>query len=77
MKHIVALNTEKITMLKAGIFAEQITNSLEYKDMTEEQKLEFKRDTKIKLIMQAFSKSEPNTDKNNIIIEALKTMNSK
>lgn len=77
MKHIVALNTEKMTMLKAGILAEQITNSLECKDMTEEQKLEFKRDTKIKLIMQVFSKSEPDTDKNNIIIEALKAMNSK
>tara|TARA_R110001599_G_scaffold305926_2_gene512345 strand:- start:604 stop:2076 length:1473 start_codon:yes stop_codon:yes gene_type:complete len=77
IKHIVALNTEKMTMLKAGILAEQITNSLECKDMTEEHKLEFKRDTKIKLIMQVFSKSEPVTDKNNIIIEALKAMNSK
>ena len=77
MKHIVALNTEKMTMLKAGILAEQITNSLESKDMAEEQKLEFKRDTKIKLIMQVFSKSEPDIDKNNIIIEALKAMNSK
>jgi hypothetical protein len=77
MKHIVALNTEKMTMLKAGILAEQITNSLGCKDMTEEQTLEFKRDTKIKLIMQVFSKSEPDTDKNNIIIEALKVMNSK
>ncbi len=77
MKHIVALNTEKMTMLKAGILAEQITNSLECKGMTEEQNLEFKRDTKIKLIMRVFSKREPDTDKNNIIIEALKAMNSK
>ncbi|WP_102297561.1 hypothetical protein [Vibrio cyclitrophicus] len=77
IKHIVSLNTEKMTMLKAGILAEQITNSLECKNMTEEEVLEFKRDTKIKLIMQVFSKSEPEVDKNNIIIEALKAMNSK
>ncbi|MCL1066454.1 hypothetical protein L2735_06480 [Shewanella olleyana] len=77
IKHIISLNTEKMTMLKAGILAEQITNSLDCKDMTDDQKLEFKRDTKIKLIMQVFSKSEPEVDKNNIIIEALKAMNSK
>ncbi|MFA1571657.1 hypothetical protein A152_0021840 [Vibrio tasmaniensis 1F-187] len=77
IKHIVSLNTEKMTMLKAGILAEQITNSLECKGMTEEDILQFKRDTKIKLIMQIFSKGEPEIDKSNIIIEALKAMNSK
>lgn len=77
IKHIVSLNTEKMTMLKAGILAEQITNSLACKDMTEEQVLEFKRDTKIKLIMQVFSKPETDKDTNNLIIEALKAVNSK
>lgn len=77
IKHIVSLNTEKMTMLKAGILAEQITNSLDCKDMTEEQILEFKRDTKIKLIMQVFSKQETDKDTNNLIIEALKAVNSK
>ncbi|EKB7278228.1 hypothetical protein OOY67_000659 [Vibrio parahaemolyticus] len=77
IKHIVSLNTEKMTMLKAGILAEQITNSLDCKDMTDEQILEFKRDTKIKLIMQVFSKTEPEVDKSNVIIEALKAINSK
>ncbi|ELA7319224.1 hypothetical protein Q9X98_000728 [Vibrio parahaemolyticus] len=77
IKHIVSLNTEKMTMLKAGILAEQITNSLDCKDMTDEQILEFKRDTKIKLIMQVFSKTEPEVDKSNVIIEALKAMNTK
>jgi hypothetical protein len=77
IKHIVSLNTEKMTMLKAGILAEQITNSLECKDMTEEQILAFKRDTKIKLIMQVFSKQEPDKNINNLIVEALKAVNSK
>ncbi len=77
VKHIVSLNTEKMTMLKAGILAEQITNSLDCKSMTEEQVLEFKRDTKIKLIMQVFSKQETDKDTNNLIIEALKAVNSK
>lgn len=77
IKHIVSLNTEKMTMLKAGILAEQITNSLDCKNMTEEQILEFKRDTKIKLIMQVFSKQETDKDTNNLIIEALKAVNSK
>ncbi|HFQ5108151.1 TPA: hypothetical protein ACGUT0_001707, partial [Vibrio vulnificus] len=77
IKHIVSLNTEKMTMLKAGILAEQITNSLDCKDMTDEQILEFKRDTKIKLIMQVFSKQETDKDTNNLIIEALKAVNSK
>ncbi|MCU8501993.1 hypothetical protein M2F98_00715 [Vibrio vulnificus] len=75
IKHIVSLNTEKMTMLKAGILAEQITNSLACKNMTEEEILEFKRDTKIKLIMQVFSKQDKDT--NNLIIEALKTVSSK
>ena len=77
IKHIVSLNTEKMTMLKAGILAEQITNSLNCKGMTEEQVLEFKRDTKIKLIMQVFSKQKTDKDTNNLIIEALKAVNSK
>ncbi|MDS1861237.1 hypothetical protein QX220_06230 [Vibrio vulnificus] len=77
IKHIVSLNTEKMTMLKAGILAEQITNSLDCKDMTEEQILEFKRDTKIKLILQVFSKQETDKDTNNLIIEVLKAANSK
>lgn len=77
IKHIVSLNTEKMTMLKAGILAEQITNSLDCKNMTEEEILEFKRDTKIKLIMQVFTKQETDKETNNLIIEALKAVNSK
>lgn len=77
IKHIVSLNTEKMTMLKAGILAEQITNSLDCKNMTEEEILEFKRDTKIELIMKVFSKQETDKDTNNLIIEALKAVNSK
>lgn len=78
VKHIVSLNTEKMTMLKAAILAEQITNSLDCKAMSEQEILEFKRDTKIKLIMQVFTKNDTELNKdNNLIIEALKALNSK
>ncbi|NRQ41472.1 hypothetical protein HRH59_02640 [Rheinheimera sp. YQF-2] len=77
IKHIISLNTEKMTMLKAGILAEQITNSLDCKEMNDQERLEFQRNTKIKLIMQVFSKNEPDINQSNIIIEALKALNSK
>lgn len=77
VKHIVSLNTEKMAMLKAAILAEQITNSIECKDMTEQEKLEFKRDTKIKLITQVFSKSEPEIDKASFVMDVLKAVSDK
>jgi hypothetical protein len=77
IKHIISLNTEKMTMLKAAILAEQITDSLDSKGLTEQEELEFKRNTKIKLIMQVFSNNEPKLDNSNLIIEALKAVNSK
>ncbi|MGL6319897.1 hypothetical protein [Aeromonas sp. FL131] len=77
IKHIVSLNTEKMTMLKAAILAEQITNSIECEHMTEREKLEFKRDTKIRLITQVFSKSEPEIDKASFIMDVLKALSDK
>jgi hypothetical protein len=77
IKHIVSLNTEKMTMLKAAILAEQITNSLDCKGMNEPEQLEFKRDTKIKLIMQVFSNNEPELEKSKLIIDALKAASLK
>lgn len=77
VKHIVSLNTEKMAMLKAAILAEQITNSIECKNMSEQEKLEFKRDTKIRLITQVFSKSEPDIDKASFIMDVLKAVSDK
>jgi len=74
IKHIVSLNTEKMTMLKAAILAEQITNSLDCKDMTEQDKLEFTRETKIKLIMQVFTKKDPEIDLKNLTMDLLKAV---
>ncbi|HHF0557566.1 TPA: hypothetical protein ACPHT1_001644 [Vibrio antiquarius] len=76
IKHIILLNTEKMIMLKAGILAEQITNSLDCKGMSEQEILEFKRDTKIKLIMQIFSKNESVEKQSNIVLEVLKAVNA-
>ncbi len=77
VKHIVSLNNEKMAMLKAAILAEQITNSIECEHMTEREKLEFKRDTKIRLITQVFSKSEPEIDKASFIMDVLKALSDK
>ncbi|WP_299269668.1 hypothetical protein [uncultured Psychrosphaera sp.] len=77
IKHIVSLNTEKMMMLKAAILAEQITNSLDCKNMTEQEQLEFKRDTKIKLITQVFSKNNSEKDKSNFIMDVLEAVNKK
>ena len=77
VKHIVSLNTEKMVMLKAAILAEQITNSIECEHMSEREKLEFKRDTKIRLITQVFSKSEPEIDKASFIMDVLKALSDK
>ncbi len=77
VKHIISLNTEKMTMLKAAILAEQITNSIECNGMTEQEKLEFKRDTKIKLITQVFSRNEPEIDKTSFVMDVLKAITDK
>ncbi|MFQ2351775.1 hypothetical protein ACK32X_14700 [Aeromonas dhakensis] len=74
VKHIVSLNTEKMAMLKAAILAEQITNSMECEHMSEREKLEFKRDTKIRLITQVFSKNEPEIDRANFMMDILKAV---
>jgi hypothetical protein len=71
ISHIISLNTEKMTMLKAAILAEQITDSLDTQGMTEKELLEFRRDTKIDLIMKIFSKGQVELDKNKAATEAL------
>ncbi|MCG9575909.1 hypothetical protein L1D14_06595 [Vibrio tubiashii] len=55
VKNIVALNTEKMTMLKAEILAQQITDSNKCQNMSEQEKLDYRRDTKIKLITEVFN----------------------
>lgn len=77
VKHIIFLNTEKMTMLKAAILAEQITNSIGCDSMSEQEMLEFKRDTKIKLITQTFSKGEPEIDKARFVMDVLKAISDK
>ncbi|WP_234427284.1 hypothetical protein [Vibrio anguillarum] len=77
VKHIVFLNTEKMTMLKAAILAEQITNSIGCENMSPQEQLEFKRDTKIKLITQTFSKGEPEIDKARFVMDVLKAISDK
>ncbi len=44
--------------------------------MGEQEILEFKRDTKIKLIMEVFNKNEPDVKQSNMILEVLKAVNA-
>ncbi|MBW3527232.1 hypothetical protein KO533_11740 [Shewanella sp. NKUCC05_KAH] len=59
VNHIIALNTDKMNMLKASILAEQITGTLGCEQtMTPEQVVELKRNTKIELLLKVFSPKE-------------------
>jgi len=71
IKHIVSLNTEKMSMLKSAIIAEQISSSIGSDSMTDEERLEFKRDTKIKLITQVFTQGQTEIDKSKAVKDAL------
>lgn len=77
VKHIVSLNTEKMMMLKAAIIAEQASNSIGSVDMTDKELFEFKRDTKIKLIMEVFSEKPKDPEIKALIIEVIKAFKSK
>lgn len=56
INHIMAVNLDKMNMLKASILAEQITSSLPANDMTDDKIREFQRNIKIELVMNVFSK---------------------
>lgn len=59
VNNIVNISNDKMNMLKASILAEQITGSLPKHDMTEEEIRDYKRNTKIELVMNIFAnKSE-------------------
>ncbi|GEA61497.1 hypothetical protein [Vibrio comitans] len=76
VRQIVSLNTDKMAMLKAGILARQITESLDCGEMSEADKLKMQRNTKIELITQVFAKNENNQVQNKFIVDALKALKS-
>lgn len=73
VNNIISVNENKMNMLKASILAEQITGSLSKKDMTDEEIRDFKRNTKIELVMSVFSGRADNLkeEKQNDIIKQL------
>lgn len=73
VNNIISVNENKMNMLKASILAEQITGSLSKKDMTDEEIRDFKRNTKIELVMSVFSGKADNLkeEKQNDIIKQL------
>lgn len=80
IKNIVAVSENKMNMLKASILAEQITGSIPKSDMTEGEIRDFKRNTKIELVMNIFAqKSENAKDEKQIdtikqLLEAIKSI---
>jgi len=73
VNNIISVNENKMNMLKASILAEQITGSLSKKDMTDDEIRDFKRNTKIELVMSVFSGRADNLkeEKQNDIIRQL------
>lgn len=60
IKNIVTVSDNKMNMLKASILAEQITGSIPKSDMTEDEIRDFKRNTKIELVMNIFAQKSEN-----------------
>lgn len=54
VKHIVALHTDKMNMLKASILSEQVTYSLDCDGMKDSEVKELKRKSKIELLVRIF-----------------------
>lgn len=73
VNHITSVNEDKMSMLKASILAEQITGSLPTQDMSEIEIRDFKRDTKIELVMKVFTPKEQKS-KNNLSPELIKIL---
>jgi hypothetical protein len=71
VNHILSVNSDDMNMLKASILAEQITGSLETTGMTDDQIRDYKRNTKIELVMGVFT-SKHEKIKNNSESEKIK-----
>ncbi|GMQ47034.1 hypothetical protein VB10N_20330 [Vibrio sp. 10N] len=69
IKQIVSINNEKMTMLKAGILARQISDSLDLGQKSDDEIIKLQRDIKIKLITEVFDSKHhvSNTLNNNIV----------
>jgi len=64
VNHIVSVNSDNMNMLKASILAEQITGTLPTTDMSNDEIRDYKRNTKVELVMNVFtSKQEKIKDK--------------
>lgn len=80
IKNIVSVSENKMNMLKASILAEQITGSLPRSAMTDDEIRDFKRNTKIELVMSVFSekaesiKEEKKIDIVKQLAEAIKSL---
>ena len=60
VNNIISVSDDKMNMLKASILAEQITGSLPKNDMTDEEIRDYKRNTKIELVMNIIANKSVN-----------------
>lgn len=75
VNHIVSVNSDNMNMLKASILAEQITGTLPTEDMNDDEIRNYKRDTKIELVINVFSMKQEKISNNpqlDNIMQALK-----
>ncbi len=80
VNNMISVNEDKMNMLKASILAEQITGSLPKTEMTDDEIRDYKRNTKIELVMRIFVnksikiKDEKQTDTIKQVIDILKSL---
>ena len=82
VNNIVSVSNDKMNMLKASVLAEQITGSLPKSNMTNDEIRDYKRNTKIELVMSVFAdkpdkiKDEKQMDIFKQFTELVKTLKS-
>lgn len=80
VNNIISVSEDKMNMLKASILAEQITGSLPKGDMTVEEIRDYKRNTKIELVMSIFTnnperiKDDKQTDTLKQVVDIVKSL---
>ena len=80
VNNMISVSEDKMNMLKASILAEQITGSLPKEEMTDDEIRDYKRNTKIELVMRIFLnksikiKDEKQTDTIKQVIDILKSL---
>jgi hypothetical protein len=74
VNHIVSVNADNMNMLKASILAEQITGTLPTTGMSDDDIRDYKRNTKIELVMNVFISKKVKIDNSSQFEQIIKTL---